>query len=132
MELDDLIARLERAEGPSAELDEAIASAVLVPDGMERLVAVPGAAVPIQMYRFPDGSRGTALRFSASIDAALTLVPESAEEVRIQIGNQTRHANATVDFDTFHGGKIEVGAAIKPALALCIAALRARKETPNG
>lgn len=67
----ELAERCEKARGPDPELDAEIASAVLT-DPCE--VRLEGSPVAIQMWRYPDGSVGSALRFTASLDAALSLV----------------------------------------------------------
>ena len=104
-DLADLIARLERAEGPDCELDCAI-------------------------YAFVFVAQDNPPPYTGSVDAALTLVPEGVEEVRLQINKEVGCSNATMDPDTFVGETV-VGTANHPALALCIAALRAR-EAGNG
>lgn len=93
MTLPELIAALERAEGPSRALDDAI-----------------------EMLR-PDHMREHHRRYTASIDAALSLVPEGHEWVldsqglaAILFANRASHA----------------AHAKTPAIALCIAALKAR------
>ena len=97
---DDLIARLEAAEGPSRELDALIRCA---------LFKKPSAF--IKPYTF-------------SIDAALTLVPEGWEWT-IESGGHVELVK-----DRMRGPYIE-GNAVTPALAICIAALRALKGTDN-
>jgi hypothetical protein len=97
MTREELIAALEAATGPSWELDGFICEAV---------GAVKPEATP--HWEWPP-------RYTASIDAALTLVPEGASGA-IEFGN---HTQACVV-----GGPWCDGAT--PAIALCIAALKAR------
>lgn len=111
----ELIARLEAATGPSRELDKAILLAL-------------GYSWRGMAYWSRDDSHTWegSTNFTASIDAALTLVPDGASwDVRWKSGDK----NASVTFyppgddpdDYFH-----VWEAATPALAICIAALRAK------
>lgn len=133
-DLSALIARLERATGPSNDLDEAIAAVALTPDGVDRLVAVPGASAPVQMYRYPDGSRGSARRFSHSLDAALTLVPEGWTVARInQNDDRTWAVELRRGFLTSYTAVVFGSKEHKdptPALGVCVASLRARQPAP--
>jgi hypothetical protein len=98
----ELIARLEAATGPDRDLDVAIIDALF-----------PGAR------KFP-------LEYTASIDAALTLVPEGW---RWHLGNTLDGRGTAMIWLNPLTGTDEIFAAA-PAIALCIAALRAR-ETLN-
>lgn len=95
-EIAELIQRLEKATGPDVELDHAL--------GM--LVGVGGD-------------------YTRSIDAALTLVPEPAVKsdggrmVDIRLDERRNVGFATVNYDFSAQGAT-------PAIALCIAALKAR------
>lgn len=91
----ELAERCEAATGPDRELDLAVGEECTVPG--ESLFPVP----PV----------------TASLDAAMTLVPEGYENpLRLYIAGE-----ATAVFI----GQIEA-AALTPALAICAAALRAR------
>lgn len=73
----ELIERLERAEAPSRELDAEIAALVHVDaDGLD-FEAFPEPSGKVTIY-FPSKVKQAyaAHRYTASIDAALTLVPE--------------------------------------------------------
>lgn len=130
-----LIKQLEKATGPDEDLDEAIACLIAPPH--------PKHGKPIGMIN--------ASRYTASIDAALTLVPEGWQW---QISNRApephigrAYLNNRELINTGRGGLTpnpkyrgaEVTAAT-PVIALCIAALKAReilitphyqeKETP--
>lgn len=98
--LADLIARLEKAQGPDRLVDIAIWG--LVGDAQP-------AALPIPSY-------------TASLDAALTLVPHG-KEWEMYGGVQP------VALIYYAGSRYVDGRAATPALALCIAALRAREVT---
>ena len=104
MSKDELIAALEKATGPAFVLDMEIAKAVN-PNATKNTVPLP---------------------YSASIDAALTLVPEGwnwAVFGRLDWPNQ----NAQV-WHPQREASTNNGDAPTPALALCIAALRAGGE----
>lgn len=109
--MNDLIAKLERAYGPSDELDYAIGKATGF-DFEEKL----GGAIRI-----------IGPRYSASIDAAMTLVKVGGDDgfcLRVLTSdNGVAHlAEVWRDDDEHHGR----GAT--PAIALCIAAIRARSQ----
>lgn len=132
MTLPDLIAALERADGPSRELDAEIDVAVK-PDGYsmwcsERLPVretLSSGLVIVKEYTYQ------VARYTASLDAALTLIPENqwflmgAGKTRpdeplygVQI---IRQNSDTVIAEAEHDGGL--------AIALCISALRARSVT---
>lgn len=109
----DLIERLEKATGPDRELDAEIMYLEI-----ER-----GAG--IEITRTPELT-ATANPYTASIDAALTLVPEGwawrvdcweAATAKVFIPEKRHHYS-------WHGKN--------PAIALCIAALRARSAFISG
>lgn len=69
----DLIARLEKADGPDTRLDEDIAQAVSVEMEFGQLADAP-AGVGCMMYRLREGGgMSSALRVTASLDAAIAL-----------------------------------------------------------
>jgi len=141
----DLIARLEKAEGPSPHLDAEIALAILYP-GWVRHPHV-GNECPdwVQREMWPSVEkflawrdhnepveRAIAANYTASIDAALTLVPDGmwwligAGRIRQKeplYGAQIlRHdPDPPYTSDVIAEGEHDAGAAV----ALCIAALRA-------
>ncbi len=109
----DLIARIESADGPSRELDEAIERAV-------------GRYTAFQHYTLGDDDTPDYVptRYTASIDAALTLVPDGAlwsAETWDTNGIYPKHVRASV----WVQGAPRCYAAT-PALALAAAALKAR------
>jgi len=112
----DLLTRLEKATGPDRELDEDLAREL----GWETVMQWNGL-----VWKSPSGNTGyTPPRFSSSIDEALSLVPEGAIKWSVS-GGLDGMWGATVDMGVvglicadFKGHT--------PALALCIAALRAR------
>lgn len=142
MTLTDLIAALERAEGPSRELDSAIAAHVgeavmpFQPDEHAWMCKDgQGGWMPITR----PGSRPHTIndryvpRYTASLDAALTLVPEgwasaSINDRRGPIGYVHNNELAFVGISgrenpakVWHKVRHPVR-----AIALCIAALKAR------
>jgi hypothetical protein len=123
MTLDEIIAALEKADGPSPDLDRAIADAVLTEP---QTVHLAGAPIEIQMWRYPDGSVGSELRFTSSLDAALTLVPEGWTWT---IEQYASFKNFGAKLENEMGDEVEHDVYPAPpsaALALCIASLRAR------
>lgn len=120
----DLAARCEAAEGPDRELDLSIALACGVAF-KQRPKYRRGHYIgskPVQTGWKPDP-----LRYTASLDAAMTLVPEgcSVSIEAIVCGDESRCIQA----DVWSGARPELAMAevwSTPALALCAAALRAR------
>ena len=107
MNRDELIAKLEAAEGPCRELDWAIAVSVGRKDEADK----PGIWAGVDQMAFVEGLS----RFTASIDAALTLVPEGkVEEVFYEAMMLCGQAKADFAKDLPH--------------FICIAALRAQQE----
>jgi hypothetical protein len=119
----ELIARLEAA-GPDRELDAAIKELVghewdyaadWGPRGFEEPVAHP---------------------YTASIEAALTLVPEGWTYVSLEIcarGLPTQHCRVSIERMIGEDDQVGVcGHAAKPALAIAAAALRAKDTTHDG
>jgi hypothetical protein len=102
--MNELLAeRVEQATGPDRDLDRDIAAVILSYDRADTLLPL----------------------YTASLDAAMTLVPEGWEEIRQE---QVRMTDGTVRCWASVGS---VDAAMTkrcatPALALCAAALRAR------
>lgn len=137
--LDDLIARLETATGPDRELDVMTAMAVGKwaandpPSNWQRIareMVTPNAYTDDESgdtYQVIPADDWHILRYTASIDAALTLVPESCD-VRRFVDDPS---GTGWTLSQFRGGVVltrGVGVtADLPALALCIAALKARK-----
>lgn len=110
----ELIAALEAATGPSRELDVALFASVGMSDLQERHCAQwitnnKDRGVTRDHYLF-----AWAPRYTASIDAAMTLMP--ANHWWMVMGTAAKC-----------GAYAAYGAT--PAIALCAAALKARKET---
>ena len=115
----ELIEKLERADGPSRELDASIQRAFAGSPSDHWFADHKGVWV----------SDDSAPRYTASIDAALTLVPEGAlwsAEAWDTNGVYPAHVRASA----WVLGAPR-GYAATPAIALCIAALKA-KEADNG
>lgn len=117
----DLITRLESADGPSRELDADIARAI----GWECVVRDPEAQGKYVCWRkhYRSGEWIMLPRYTASIDAALTLVPEGWDWAIF-------HTNGGLTIHAWCGDKID-HFGDTPALALCIAALRAHQKDTN-
>ena len=117
--LDALIERLERAEGPSENLDWDILAQFGNP-------SYDIHTCPRSMWTVVAAGQYRPLSFSASLDAALSLVPEG----------WTRSVDATVPrmgidvclFAENGSARDAVGVHKHEAIATCIAALKARRE----
>lgn len=145
IELEKLVERIEALTGPSREVDALIWCALFAPPeayvkespfnsewltyhlnfrGKEALVEPRGLGAPRQGQPF-----------TASLDCAMTLVPEGLGWGLTNIEGGDYEA---MDFSrctaVLHGGSVELcrSDAATPALALCAAALRARAaDAPN-
>jgi hypothetical protein len=117
MSLDDMISRLEAATEGSRELDRLLHNTLRDPD--DPITADDVAADP----RLESVIRA----FTSSLDAAMTLVPEGWAWVVSKNGTATVTTEAT-DATRY---RRESGHATWPALALCIAALKARHAHKN-
>lgn len=153
--MNDLIERIEAASGPDREMDRDILAAkgthVLEKRGRDRKSWWYEIDGPDYRRLDPDGDRYFGMpRYTASIDAALTLVPEGwmfgIERAGSYDGSPKDEAwcwpyesNFDPDWQNGQQGYRDApdgarGSAATPALALCAAALKARaylKETNN-
>lgn len=123
-DLRELVERLEAAEGPSRELDAEIARAL----GWKDVGIGPHAPQTVKWVR-PDGSEtfNRLPAYTASIDAALTLVPEGWEWT---VGNTYAEGRTFARVENFAlkgEPNFNVDGQRPPALALTIAALKARE-----
>jgi hypothetical protein len=110
--MNDIIERLEKASGPDRELDAQIAAQLC--DG----------SVNVEGRYWKPGVRGFCIapRYTASIDAAMTLAEGFGGEV-------TFFKDGTAKAFVWQPYPMAVeGKGPTPALALCIAALKAHKE----
>lgn len=122
MTREQLIAALEAATGPSRELDVAIVYA-LYPD-IGPYAAHCAGDPPI--FWFDPYYKQECPLFTASIDAALSLVPEGWRVYALQQFTVDT-AKWACGLDMRYGpGQVLVREAPSPAIALCIAALKAR------
>ncbi len=121
--MDEIINRLEAATEGSQELDCEI--------GMALGWTVERPYEHVERWANPDGSvlyRSFPWSYTTSLDAALTLIPARTEHTKERsyqidaIGFERCYAAAYRDGDWFHG------ISRTPALALVIAALRARAK----
>jgi hypothetical protein len=121
--MDELIKRLEAATGPDRELDNLITLAAGYTIAQKCMPHAPDTYyTPKKKYI------GVAQRFTESIDAALTLVPEG----------WTRAVDATapecgIEVRLFSPDDTDeaIGDHANEAVAACIAALRARVASPG-
>lgn len=132
----DLIERLEKATGPDRELDGDIAAALkLHPKGWRR--GVKEASATASWWSKDDRDRYDAPPVTKSIDAALTLVLEgwSWNVTGGDLSAEGKPYACIASKDVIGGPEpwleerdVKEATASTPAIALCIAALRARKE----
>src|SRR5882724_6994373 len=110
--IEELAERCERATGPLRELELGIHETLF------------GRGYTTNWFQ-TDGSRVP--RYTTSLDAAMTLVPEGAS---FEVGVSDGLHGASVSFDSDNMPNATIAA--NPALALCAAALRATlKEESN-
>lgn len=134
MDIDELITALESADGPSRELDAEIARAIgydVKTDG--------NPAGRFYFQRRPTDWWEDVLPYMESVDAALTLVPDGWDwdvsfepwllPHRPDVKTPVRAGYASVSDGDLNSPKTRqhIGRHDTPAIALCIAALRARK-----
>lgn len=146
-EIAALIERLEKAEAGSRELDAEIAATLRMPppDAPAWIVDWDGpyvahtraGRVAVQHTNGETGVYWSAPAFTTSIDAALTLLPEGWD-FSVDSGSDGYSATVWKRGNYYDGGTGEwrtdeismVNRCQGPALALCIAALRARGARP--
>lgn len=117
----DLIERLQSATGPDRELDEEIACEVgAYPANWD--LALPGYTLEYYMTW-----SNCAPTYTASLDAAMTLVPEGTG-FGLLLSRDRKDCRADIWSDERTEERFFTGAT--PALALCIAALKARTPHP--
>jgi len=134
--MQDLIERLEKAEKPSRGLDAeiwAIARPGRYQQKYDSVLPFLPKGTPEETRRAEclSAVRTAAPRYTASLDAALTLVPED-EVFEIMWDDDMRgRRRAYVEVGEYDAGddcRVYRGEGPRPALAVCIAALRARGE----
>jgi hypothetical protein len=105
----DLLERLEKVTGPDRELDGAI----------QRIIGYGPHHI---------GAAGLTNAFTASVDAALTLVPKewTAWELRSMAGKRRFSCDLSRLTECDAGEDWAFGGGPTPAIAICIAALKAR------
>lgn len=128
--MNDLIARLEEATGPSYALDCEITESRLPDEWFgSKVESWFGYGSGVYGCNTADGIRHLeclrAGKYTCSIDAALTLVPEGFQAyVDTGIGPGDAHACVWTDYPhRIQGGAREQAT---PAIALCISALKVR------
>lgn len=128
---DDLIARLGKLSGPDRECDAQIALATNeVPSEGHR----PCAAVDVGTFGVGSYGYWKAPAYTASIDAAMTLVPEGhiadTQERRMNSALFERAEESWAQIESIDGGgTLSDATAQTVAIALCIAALKARSRS---
>lgn len=142
--LETLALRCESAKGPDRELDRDIADAIgLGPDdSWERPRDEPATATSRGIVRLDKGSwiKGGRIRdsarYTASLDAAMTLVPDGMEFTLHHWRNASKEApylaTAKVQLGSIMDPETKADFCRSPALALTAAALRAKSHLLKG
>ena len=116
-DLSELRERLEKAEGPSRELDAAICEALnLVEIEQDEIIG------PHPVVKLPGKTYCTAAPLTSSLDAAVALVEQVLLGARYSVGNNDRGRPVG---QVIWNKKWEAHEAPNAALALCIALVRA-------
>lgn len=134
-EATSLIERLEALEAPCRECDEAICDLLFTERQRTCIKGLSDEEGGMNMWRYPNGHIANALRFTTSLDAAMTLVPEghswsvnypaNDDGSKSVFGHKSRsHAIVQGTSELRYYGPT-------PAIALCIASLKAQ-EASNG
>lgn len=142
----ELIEKLEKATGPDRELDAHVWSSVCKVADFGPFTLAEGCRAgfdpqddgSVKLFIYGPGDAGPnyvarerSLKFTSSVDAALTLVPEGFPwEVGSDQCTGSFSTVCTLTKDRKHIETNERGDSgfASPAIALCIAALRARQE----
>lgn len=130
----DLIERLEKATGPDRLLDGDIAAALkLQPTGWRRGTHKTDKSIWWDREDKTGFTQWAAPRYTKSIDAAMTLVPEGMQwAVWGEDRPQARVYEAGENGGILIGRSWECCDAESPAIALCIAPLKALATPPAG
>ena len=143
MTREELIEALEKARAPDRRLDAEIAVTLRIPPpdtdvthwsitGFPRWRAGSDGRVICIHLSGEDGPHWRSKAYTSSIDAALTLVPEGLSyEIRCSPYGETSQAviwNGRRSPSESEVARVGIDG-VRPAIALCIAALRAREET---
>lgn len=128
MTLQELIAALEKATGPDRKVDAKIYELMIGLNQYESIESDALEGVCLRYYPGPPGpSFSRIARYTASIDAALTLVPETDGKCWYEIGQAWSHATARLRVyppNPWEGRTREAAAdGPTPAIAVCKAAL---------
>lgn len=133
-DLTELATRIEQAEGPSSDLDMEIWCAVVASPKHLELIEIGRAAHGEDEARFRTDRFMDGRRYTFSLNAAMTLVPEGWGYTLVAVPGQgtdatVREWRPDKDGKFWSGNdmaRAQVKRAATPALALCAAALRAR------
>lgn len=126
MTIDELVERLTATTKPDRELDDEIATQIW---GEPEVIGSPGAVRSLMWHQSTFIYYSISPEFTGSVDIALTLlVPEGWTVASIgQDDNKAWHVSLHYGYRTSYG-KVELGGpSPTPALALGVAALKARR-----
>lgn len=127
--MDELIEKLEKATGPDRELDLSIADVFGFKQTIVNLSACPPLFPKADKFKgiWRDGSKTACPKYTLSIDAALTLT----DLILLQLSDIGADGLpfAVLGDPSPTPTREYIGIASSKAKAICIAALRARKQT---
>lgn len=145
-DLTDIIARLEKCTGPDRELDKAVFEAACLEELFAQYKAQSWfCSIDCNSFGFNTGGEppviwcGALPRYTASIEAALTLVPEGyAWQLRRNVSADGDMIYCNAQVWQFSNPRDEETAIYwsnshesAPAIALCIAIFKARQQTTS-
>lgn len=127
--MDDLIERLLQAEGPDRELDADIAAKVFGGEIVWKTANYTMEPTPVRRYasKMHVGGFGNEYvpRVTGSIDAAYGLIPQGFK-LKLGYSKHVPHVATLVDYNDSPKGSFIGECDTHPAIAICLAALRAR------
>ena len=129
-DLTTLIERLEAAEVGSRELDEKIHNLLCASKERTCIKGLSDADGGLWMYDFPGHNPSSALRVTTSLDAALALAERLFPNAEIYIGRHEGQWDADCEpVGCDRSARFVDHKGATPALALCIAILRAKEAS---
>jgi hypothetical protein len=130
--LNDLAERCERATGPDRELDAAIFCA-FPHAGVRSCTPAKKPGAVTALYEIGGYAAFQSPLYTASLDAAMTLVPEGWHKAfNSQVGGAWVWPSGAEYLDAINDPRATRGTAATPALALCAAALRSLAGKEDG
>ena len=134
-----LIALLDRSEVGTFVLDEIVSDALCKSKFRTCIAGLPDEQGGLWMYEFDGHAPSSALRVTQSLDAALALAERVLAEQAIggrpgRLHDFAQHFNGRWEAKTYRvsDGSSHQSVAATPALALCIAIIKAKAQGEGG